>query len=56
MKNVTNVTMSRLSLYFGLIKTTMTNPNLDENFLVQLLEEILQFKTLTSFFGFQFIY
>ncbi|CAF5069399.1 unnamed protein product, partial [Rotaria sp. Silwood1] len=45
MKKVTCVIMSRLSLYFGLIKTTMTNKLLDTNFFVQLLEEVLAFKT-----------
>lgn len=37
--------MSQLALYFGLIKTTMTHQNLDTNFFVQLLEEVLAFKT-----------
>ncbi len=45
MKNVTPVILSRLALYFGLIKTTMTNQLLDTNFFVQLLEDILAFKT-----------
>ncbi|CAF1020119.1 unnamed protein product [Rotaria sordida] len=45
MKKVTCVIMSRLALYFGLIKTTMTNQLLDTNFFVQLLEEVLAFKT-----------
>ncbi len=50
MKNVTPVIMSRLALYFGLIKTTMTNQLLDTNFFVQLLEEILAFKTFVFYF------
>jgi hypothetical protein len=45
MKKVTDVTVSRLALYFGLIKTTMTNELRDTNFFVQLLNEILAFKT-----------
>jgi hypothetical protein len=45
MKKVTPVVMSRLALYFGLIKTTITNELLDTHFFVQLLEEILAFKT-----------
>jgi hypothetical protein len=45
MKKVTDVTVSRLALYFGLIKTTMTNELRDTNFFVQLLDEILDFKT-----------
>jgi len=45
MKKVTNVTVSRLALYFGLIKTTMTNQLRDTKFFVQLLDEILAFKT-----------
>jgi len=45
MKKVTDVTVSRLALYFGLIKTTMTNELRDTNFFVQLLDEILAFKT-----------
>lgn len=44
MKKVTPVIMSRLALYFGLIKTTMTNELRDTNFFIQLLEEILGFK------------
>ena len=45
MKNVTEVLMSRLTLYFGLIKTTMINQIVDGNVFTQLLEEILAFKT-----------
>ncbi|CAF4596047.1 unnamed protein product [Rotaria socialis] len=45
MKKVTCVTMSRLALYFGLIKTTIINQYLDTNFFVRLLEEVLAFKT-----------
>ncbi|CAF5228585.1 unnamed protein product, partial [Rotaria magnacalcarata] len=37
--------MSRLALYFGLIKTTIINQYLDTNFFVRLLEEVLAFKT-----------
>jgi hypothetical protein len=46
MKRVTPVTMSRLSLYFGLIKTTM-NRRIDDDghIFVQLLDEIVAFKT-----------
>ncbi len=51
MKDVTPVIMSRLALYFGLIKTTMTNQLLDTNFFVQLLEEILAFKTFVLSFS-----
>ena len=49
MKSVTPVIMSRLALYFGLIKTTMTNHLLDTNFFLQLLEDILAFKTFVVF-------
>jgi hypothetical protein len=49
MKNVTPVIMSRLSLYFGLVKTTMTNQLLDNKFFIQLLEEILAFKGFLVF-------
>jgi hypothetical protein len=45
MKNVSPVIMSRLALYFGLIKTTMTNQLLDTNFFLQILQEILAFET-----------
>jgi hypothetical protein len=45
MKNVSPIILSRLALYFGLIKTTMTNHLLDTNFFIQLLEDILAFKT-----------
>lgn len=50
MKNVSGVILSRLALYFGLIKTTMNNQSLDTNFFVQLLEEILCFKTFVFHF------
>ncbi len=49
MKKVTEVVTSRLALYFGLIKTTMTNELRDTSFFVQLLEEILAFKTYMNF-------
>ena len=45
MKKVTSVVMSQLALYFGLMKTTMTNELVDSKFFVQLLEEILAFRT-----------
>ncbi|CAF1116719.1 unnamed protein product [Adineta ricciae] len=45
MTEVTEVTLSRLALYFGLIKTTMTNELRDTSFFLQLLEDILAFKT-----------
>jgi hypothetical protein len=45
MKNVSPIILSRLALYFGLIKTTMTNHLLDTYFFIQLLEDILAFKT-----------
>ena len=45
MKNLTKVIMSRLALYFGLIKTTMIHQSIDGDFFRLLLEEILQFKT-----------
>ena len=45
MKEISEVGLSRLSLYFGLIKTTMTNNLLDKTFVIQLLEDILHFKT-----------
>ena len=51
MKQVTPVLTSRLALYFGLIKTTMTNELRDTNFFVQLLEEILAFKTFVFYFN-----
>ena len=54
MKNVTPIVMSRLALYFGLIKTTMTNQLLDTNYFLQLLEEILAFKTFVYFFWLRF--
>ena len=47
MKNVSCVEVSQLTLYFGLIKTTMTNRFLaGEEFLLQLIEEILSFEKL----------
>lgn len=45
MTKVTPVVMSRLALYFGLIKTTMTNQLRDASFFIRLLEDILAFKT-----------
>ncbi|CAF1033829.1 unnamed protein product [Adineta steineri] len=45
MKQVTSVELSRLALYFGLVKTTMTNDLCDTHFFTQLLDEILAFKT-----------
>jgi len=46
MKKVTDVViLSRLALYFGLIKTTMTNELRDTNLFVQLIHEIFAFKT-----------
>ncbi len=56
MKNVTRVILSRLALYFGLIKTTMTNQLLDTNFFLQLLEEILAFKTFVGFLSEEFYF
>jgi hypothetical protein len=46
MKKVTDVViLSRLALYFGLVKTTMTNELCDTNLFVQLIHEIFAFKT-----------
>ena len=44
MKTVTGVTISRLTLYFGLVKTTLNTSIVDSKIFVQLLNEILAFK------------
>jgi len=46
MNDVTKVKLSQISLYFGLIKTTIANEYLDTHFFVQLLNDLLLFQTL----------
>jgi len=51
MKKVTDVViLFRLALYFGLIKTTMTNELRDTNLFVQLINEIFAFKMFVLLF------
>jgi len=50
MKEITKVKLSVIALYFGLIKTTMTNNSLHTNFFLQLINEILSLKTFDFVF------
>lgn len=49
MKQITKGKLSIIALYFGLIKTTMTNNDLHTQFFVQLINEILSLKTFVFF-------